>query len=105
MLHKAGNGCRGSNGVAPACTSVRFKFITKLLSAGCDRPRASVRACGPEALEVLFRSLLSELSPDCGPGVSTSRVAGKTVNPGRAGGRARRPQQCSICNQRPQPHT
>lgn len=34
MLQKAGNGCRGRHGVAPACTSVRFKFITKLLSAG-----------------------------------------------------------------------
>ena len=102
MLQKAGDGCRGSRGVATARTSVRFKFSTKPLSAGVRQAQCW------RAAERPWRSRLGPSSLSCLRTVdrgTTSRVAGKTVNPGRAGGSVRRPQQGSICDQRPQPHT
>ena len=69
MLQKAGDGCRGSRGVATARTSDMFKFSTQLLSAGVRQAQCFREGVRPAALAVPFRSLLSsELSPDCGPG-------------------------------------
>ena len=68
----------GSHGVAQHARLSGSSLLPNSYALACDRPRASERACGPEALEVPFRSLLSsELSPDYGPGVSTSELLGR----------------------------
>ena len=59
MLQKAGDGYRGSRGVATARTSVRLKFSTKPLSAGVRQAQCW------RAAERPWRSRLGPSSLSC----------------------------------------